>query len=90
MWFDFKIKASYLQTVTGEGDLALQAMVRDPGEEERAEGDNTASSAYAEEGLRLMTMVVVMVMMIEIHMVTIMMKLDDEYCDNTMTSHPPT
>ena len=90
MWFDFKIKASYLQTVTGEGDLALQAMVRDPGEEERGEGDNTASSAYAEEGLRLMTMVVVMVMMIEIHMVTIMMKLDDEYCDNTMTSHPPT
>ena len=90
MWFDFEIKASYLQTVTGEGDLALQAMVRDPGEEERGEGDNTASSAYAEEGLRLMTMVVVMVMMIEIHMVTIMMKLDDEYCDNTMTSHPPT
>ena len=90
MWFYFKIKASYLQTVTGEGDLALQAMVRDPGEEERGEGDNTASSAYAEEGLRLMTMVVVMVMMIEIHMVTIMMKLDDEYCDNTMTSHPPT
>ena len=89
MWFDFKIKASYLQTVTGEGDLALQAMVRDPGEEERGEGDNTASSAYAEEGLRVMTMVVVM-MMIEIHMVTIMMKLDDEYCDNTMTSHPPT
>ena len=86
MWFDFKIKASYLQTVTGEGDLALQAMVRDPGEEERGEGDNTASSAYAEEGLMLMTMVVV----IEIHMVTIMMKLDDEYCDNTMTSHPPT
>ena len=76
--------------MTGEGDLALQAMVRDPGEEERGEGDNTASSAYAEEGLRLMTMVVVMVMMIEIHMVTIMMKLDDEYCDNTMTSHPPT
>ena len=90
MWFDFKIKASYLQTVTGEGDLALQAMVRDPGEEERGEGDNTASSAYAEERLMLMTMVVVMVMMIEIHMVTIMMKLDDEYCDNTMTSHPPT
>ena len=90
MWFYFKIKASYLQTVTGEGDLALQAMVRDPGEEERGEGDNTASSAYAEQGLRLMTMVVVMVMMIEIHMVTIMMKLDDEYCDNTMTSHPPT
>ena len=90
MRFYFKIKASYLQTVTGEGDLALQAMVRDPGEEERGEGDNTASSAYAEEGLRLMTMVVVMVMMIEIHMVTIMMKLDDEYCDNTMTSHPPT
>ena len=90
MWFDFKIKASYLQTVTGEGDLALQAMVRDPGEEERGEGDNTASSAYAEGGLRLMTMVVVMVMMIEIHMVTIMMKLDDEYCDNPMTSHPPT
>ena len=114
MWFDFKIKASYLQTVTGEGDLALQAMVRDPGEEERGEGDNTASSAYAEEGLRLMTMVVMVVMMmktteaemgatpprwlalqvillmIEIHMVTIMMKLDDEYCDNTMTSHPPT
>ena len=50
MWFDFKIKASYLQTVTGDGDLALQAMVRDPGEEERGEGDNTASSAYAEEG----------------------------------------
>ena len=75
MWFYFKIKASYLQTVTGEGDLALQAMVRDPGEEERGEGDNTASSAYAEEGLRLMTMVVVMVMMIEIHMVTIMMTL---------------
>ena len=88
MWFYFKIKASYLQTVTGEGDLALQAMVRDPGEEERGEGDNTASSAYAEEGLMIMT--VVMVMMIEIHMVTIMMKLDDEYCDNTMTSHPPT
>ena len=90
MWFDLKIKASYLQTVTGEGDLALQAMVRDPGEEERGEGDNTASSAYAEEGLRLMTMVVAMMVMIEIHMVTIMMKLDDEYCDNTMTSHPPT
>ena len=90
MWFYFKIKASYLQTVTGEGDLALQAMVRDPGEEERGEGDNTASSAYAEEGLMIMTMVVVMVMMIEIHMVTIMMKLDDEYCDNTRTSHPPT
>ena len=76
--------------MTGEGDLALQAMVRDPGEEERGEQDNTASSAYAEEGLMIMTMVVVMVMMIEIHMVTIMMKLDDEYCDNTMTSHPPT
>ena len=72
--------------MTGDGDLALQAMVRDPGEEERGEGDNTASSAYAEEGLMLMTMVVV----IEIHMVTIMMKLDNEYCDNTMTSHPPT
>ena len=85
--FDFQIKASYLQTVTGDGDLALQAMVRDPGEEERGEGDNTASSAYAEQGLRLMTRVV---MVIEIHMVTIMMKLDDEYCDNTMTSHPPT
>ena len=34
-----------LQTVTGEGDLALQARVREPGEEERGEGDNTASSA---------------------------------------------
>ena len=111
--FDFQIKASYLQTVTGEGDLALQAMVRDPGEEERGEGDNTASSAYAEQGLRLMMRVVVMVMMktseaemgatpprwrmlqvillmIEIHMVSMMMTLDDEYCDNTMTSHPPT
>ena len=88
--FDFQIKASYLQTVTGDGDLALQAMVRDPGEEERGDGDNTASSAYAGEGLRLMMRVVVMVVMIEIHMVTIMMKLDDEYCDNTMTSHPPT
>ena len=40
-----------LQTVTGEGDLALQARVREPGEEKRGEGDNTASSAYAgEEG----------------------------------------
>ena len=38
-----------LQTVTGEGDLALQARVREPGEEERGEGDNTASSAYAGE-----------------------------------------
>ena len=34
-----------LQTVTGEGDLALQARVREPGEEERGEGDKTASSA---------------------------------------------
>ena len=34
-----------LQKVTGEGDLALQARVREPGEEERGEGDNTASSA---------------------------------------------
>ena len=34
-----------LQTVTGDGDLALQARVREPGEEERGEGDNTASSA---------------------------------------------
>ena len=34
-----------LQTVTGEGDLALQARVREPGEEEMGEGDNTASSA---------------------------------------------
>ena len=36
--------------MTGDGDLALQAMVREPGEEERGEGDNTASSAYAGEG----------------------------------------
>ena len=36
--------------MTGDGDLALQAMVREPGEEERGEGDNTASSAYAEQG----------------------------------------
>ena len=35
--------------MTGDGDLALQAMVREPGEEERGEGDNTASSAYAGE-----------------------------------------
>ena len=34
-----------LQTVTGEGDLALQARVREPGEEERGVGDSTASSA---------------------------------------------
>ena len=36
--------------MTGDGDLALQAMVREPGEEERGEGDNTASSAYAGKG----------------------------------------